>query len=301
MFLKKYHIVIFKDKKGSCSKIQLRGWALCSLLLVLGLLAAGNVLLLRYYLSHEQLEKNLELSEKTLEEQKTQLLSLSQKIAGLQKNLTRIRDFDSKLRVMINLDQDNAQTMTARGGSVTTDFSKGYLPLHRHELLARKMHGFLEQLNVDATLEEVRQQEVLGKLESNSGILLSTPSVWPTTGWVTSGFGNRKSPFTGQEEFHRGLDISAPRGTPIYAPASGRVVAADKDGSNGLTLVLSHSPSISTRYSHLQRIAVKPGETVKRGDLVAFVGDTGRSTGPHLHYEVLLAGVPQNPLHYILN
>lgn len=301
MFLKKYHIVIFKDKKGSCSKIQLRGWALCSLLLVLGLLAAGNVLLLRYYLSHEQLEKNLELSEKTLEEQKNQLLSLSQKIAGLQKNLTRIRDFDSKLRVMINLDQDNAQTMTARGGSVTTDFSKGYLPLHRHELLARKMHGFLEQLNVDATLEEVRQQEVLGRLESNSGILLSTPSVWPTTGWVTSGFGNRKSPFTGQEEFHRGLDISAPRGTPIYAPASGRVVAADKDGSNGLTLVLSHSPNISTRYSHLQRIAVKPGDMIKRGDLVAFVGDTGRSTGPHLHYEVLLAGVPQNPLHYILN
>ena len=301
MFLKKYHIVIFKDKKGSCSKIQLRGWALCSLLLVLGLLAAGNVLLLKYYLGHEQLEKNLELSEKTLEEQKTQLLSLSQKIAGLQKNLTRIRDFDSKLRVMINLDQDNAQTMTARGGSVTTDFSKGYLPLHRHELLARKMHGFLEQLNVDASLEEVRQQEVLGKLESNSGILLSTPSVWPTTGWVTSGFGNRKSPFTGQEEFHRGLDISAPRGTPVYAPASGRVVAADKDGSNGLTLVLSHSPNISSRYSHLQRIAVKPGEVVKRGDLIAFVGDTGRSTGPHLHYEVLLAGVPQNPLHYILN
>ncbi|MDY0306238.1 MAG: M23 family metallopeptidase [Desulfovibrio aminophilus] len=301
MLFKKYHIVVFKDKRGSCSKLQLRGWTLFTLILILAGLTAGNVFLLRYYYSHERLQRDLELSERTLQEQKTQLLSLSQKITSLQKNLTRIRDFDSKLRVMINLDQDNAQAMTAKGGSVTTDFSKGYLPLHRHELLARKMHGFLEQLNVDAKLEEVRQQDVLLKIESNSGILLSTPSVWPTDGWVTSSFGNRKSPFTGQEEFHRGLDISAARGTPVYAPASGRVVAADKDGSNGLTMVLAHSPSLTTRYAHLQRFAVKAGDVVKRGDLIAYVGDTGRSTGPHLHYEVLLAGVPQNPLHYILN
>lgn len=301
MLFKKYHIVVFKDKKGTCRKLQLRGWALFGLLLLLGLLAAGNVFLLNYYSSHERLQQTLDVAEKTVQEQKTQLLSLSQKLSSLQKNLTRIRDFDSKLRVMINLDQDGGQSLTAKGGSVTADFSKGYLPLHRHELLARKMHNFLEQLTVDAKLEEVRQQEVLRKLENNSGILLSTPSIWPTAGWVTSGFGMRKSPFTGQNEFHRGLDISAPRGTPVFSPASGRVVAADKDGANGLTLVISHSPELSTRYYHLQRFAVKVGDLVKRGDLIAFVGDTGRSTGPHLHYEVLLAGVPQNPLHYILN
>jgi murein DD-endopeptidase MepM/ murein hydrolase activator NlpD len=301
MLFRKYHIVVFKDKQGSCKKFQLRGWFIVFLLLMAVTMAAGNVILWNKYAEHSRIEQGLNIAEKTVQEQKTQLLSLSQKITSLQGNLNRIRDFDSKLRVMINLDQDGSQAAAPKGGPANENFSKGYLPLYRQELLARKMHEFLRQLNVEARLEEVRQQEIMHTLRSNQNILEATPSIWPTSGWVTSGFAWRTSPFTGKREFHKGLDISAPRGTPVYAPARASVTFAGRDGSYGLSIRLKHNASLSTRFAHLNRIAIKSGQEVTRGELIGYVGNTGRSTGPHLHYEVRLNGVPVNPKRYILN
>ncbi|MGE4421311.1 MAG: peptidoglycan DD-metalloendopeptidase family protein [Pseudodesulfovibrio sp.] len=301
MLFRKYHIVVFKDKQGSCKKFQLRGWFIVFLFLMTVSMAAGNVILWKKYAEHSRIEQGLNIAEKTVQEQKTQLLSLSQKITSLQGNLNRIRDFDSKLRVMINLDQDGSQASAPKGGPANENFSKGYLPLYRQELLARKMHEFLRQLNVEARLEEVRQQEIMHTLRSNQNILEATPSIWPTSGWVTSGFAWRTSPFTGKREFHKGLDISAPRGTPVYAPARGTVTFAGRDSSYGLSIRLKHNASLSTRFAHLNRIAIKSGQEVTRGELIGYVGNTGRSTGPHLHYEVRLNGVPVNPKRYILN
>jgi len=301
MLFRKYHIVVFKDKQGSCKKFQLRGWVIVTLFLLTVSMAAGNVILWKKYAQHSRVEQGLNIAEKTVQEQKTQLLSLSQKISSLQKNLGRIRDFDSKLRVMINLDQDGSQAAAPKGGPANENFSKGYLPLYRQELLARKMHEFLRQLNVEARLEEVRQQEIMHTLRNNQNILEATPSIWPTSGWVTSGFAWRTSPFTGKREFHKGIDISAPRGTPIYAPARGTVTFSGRDGSYGLSIRLKHNSSLSTRFAHLHRIAIKSGQVVTRGELIGYVGNTGRSTGPHLHYEVRLNGVPVNPKRYILN
>jgi murein DD-endopeptidase MepM/ murein hydrolase activator NlpD len=301
MLFRKYHIVVFKDKQGACKKFQLRGWFIVFLLLLTVSMAAGNVILWNKYAEHSRIEQGLNIAEKTVQEQKTQLLSLSQKITSLQGNLNRIRDFDSKLRVMINLDQDGSQAAAPKGGPANENFSKGYLPLYRQELLARKMHEFLRQLNVEARLEEVRQQEIMHTLRSNQNILEATPSIWPTSGWVTSGFAWRTSPFTGKREFHKGLDISAPRGTPVYAPARASVTFAGRDGSYGLSIRLKHNASLSTRFAHLNRIAIKSGQEVTRGELIGYVGNTGRSTGPHLHYEVRLNGVPVNPKRYILN
>ncbi|MBN2141313.1 MAG: M23 family metallopeptidase [Desulfovibrionaceae bacterium] len=302
MFFEKYQLLLFKEKHGNCRNFQLRGWMIASFFLVLGLLAAGNAFLWKYYSTHHKLEKTLSLAEKTVQEQKSQLLSLSQKITSLQKNLARINDFDSKLRMMINLEQENVQDPAAsKGGPNTNDFSKGYLPLYRQELLARKMHDFLRQLNVEARLEEVRQQEIIHRLQTDLDRLESTPSIWPATGWLTSHFAWRTSPFTGKREFHKGIDISAPRGTPIYAPARGKIVFAGRDSSYGLSVKLRHDSSLETVYAHLQRFAIKPGQNVSRGELLGYVGNTGRSTGPHLHYEVRVNGVPVNPLRYILN
>lgn len=301
MLFRKYQIVVFKDKQGTCKKFQVRGWFIAFLFIFMVGLTAGNVVLWEKYSNHARLEKGLTLAEKTVQEQKTQLLSLSQKLSSLQNNLDRIRDFDSKLRVMINLDQDGSQASAPQGGPANENFSKGYLPLYRQELLARKMHEFLRQLNVEARLEEVKQQEIMHTLRSNQNILEATPSIWPTSGWVTSGFAWRTSPFTGKREFHKGIDISAPRGTPVYAPARGSVSFTGRDGAYGLSIRLKHNTSLSTRFAHLHRIAVKSGKTVTRGELIGYVGNTGRSTGPHLHYEVRLNGVPVNPKRYILN
>ncbi len=300
MFFGRYHIVIFREKRGSTRKLKLRGWMLMGLGLVLAGLLVGNLVLLKGLATSDGADRALNLTEKSAHEQKSQLLNLSQKLVSLQKDVTRIRDFDSKLRVMINLEQENVMSVAPRGGP-GQDLAKGYLPIYRQELLARKMNEFLRQLAVEARLEEVRQQEILQRLRANKDVLESTPSVWPTGGWVTSGFGWRSSPFTARKEFHKGLDISAPTGTPIYAPSRGVVSQIERDPAYGLVLNITHGAGLVTRYAHLQRVGVKQGQVVQRGELVAFIGDSGRSTGPHLHYEVRISGVPVNPMRYILN
>jgi murein DD-endopeptidase MepM/ murein hydrolase activator NlpD len=300
MFFMKYHIVVFREKRGSTRKFQLRGWMLLGIGIVLLALLAGNLVLLKDMATSGSLARSLNVSEKSASEQKTQLLNLSQKLVSLQKDVSRIRDFDSKLRVMINLEQENTMSVSGRGGP-GQESSKGYLPIYRQELLARKMNEFLRQLAVEARMEEVRQQEVMQRLRANKDVLESTPSVWPAGGWVTSGFGWRSSPFTARKEFHKGLDISAPAGTPIYAPSRGVVSFIERDASYGLVVNLTHGTGLVTRYAHLQRVNVKQGQVVQRGEVIAFIGDSGRSTGPHLHYEVRIGGVPVNPMRYILN
>ncbi len=301
MLSKKYQVVIFKDQQGICRKFQIRGWIFAGILMFSLALLAGNVLLWDYYKSHSQLERGLTASQKTVQEQKTQLMSLSQKISTLKENLTRIRDFDSKLRVMINIDQNPQADSLAEDNVLGSEFSHEYLPLYRQELLARKMHEFLKQLNMEAKLEEINQQKLFQCLQDKPEMISATPSVWPTVGWVTSPFGWRTSKFTGKREFHKGLDISAPPGTPVYAPAKGKVIFAGRDGSLGLSIKIAHNSNLLTRYAHLQSMNVRYGQKVERGKIIGYVGNTGRSTGPHLHYEIRLAGVPVDPMHYILN
>ena len=131
--------------------------------------------------------------------------------------------------------------------------------------------------------------------------LIATPALWPTEGHVTSPFGPRTSPFTGQPHHHTGVDIAAPPGTPIRAPADGIVTFAGTLPGYGHALVLTHGFGFKTFYGHNQRNQVSKGQTVKRGQVIALVGNTGYSTGAHLHYEVLLNDQPQNPLKYIVD
>lgn len=301
MLFRKYHIVVFRDHEGCCRKFRMRGWVCAFLFLLIVGLGAGNVFLWQFYQSHSALTTLLAGSNKTVEEQKHQLLSLAGKLKKVEKDLTRIRDFDAKLRVMMNLDEEQGEAASSVGGGDEKAFSNDYLPIYRQELLARKMHNFLNQLSTDTQLEEVKQQQLVQAIRKNRDILASTPSIWPTEGWISSPFGKRRSPFTGRTDFHKGIDISNRIGTPIYAPAKGTVIFSGTDGGYGRSVVIDHGSGIITRYAHLHRSAVKKGDAVVRGDILAYMGNTGRSTGPHLHYEVRLNGVCKNPMRYILN
>jgi len=128
-----------------------------------------------------------------------------------------------------------------------------------------------------------------------------TPSIWPARGWVSSGFGYRLSPFTKEKELHRGLDICSRKGSPILAPADGVVTAIEYDPGYGKTVTINHGYGLNTLYAHLEKVLVKKGQVVRRHQEIAQVGDSGRTTGAHLHYEVHLNGVPVNPVRYILN
>jgi len=126
-------------------------------------------------------------------------------------------------------------------------------------------------------------------------VIASIPTDWPATGKITSGVGDRVSPLTGRIEFHSGLDIPNPTGTPVYAPGNATVEATGEMSGNGRTVVLNHGQGITTQYLHLSKIHVNRGQQVRKGQQIAEVGNTGRSTSPHLHYEVRVNGVPIDP------
>jgi murein DD-endopeptidase MepM/ murein hydrolase activator NlpD len=151
-----------------------------------------------------------------------------------------------------------------------------------------------------STLTE-KSEKLTDFYESQKVLLASTPSVWPVRGYLSSQFGNRTDPFTGQFDFHPGIDISTPIGTKIQAPADGVVVSCGVKGAYGNAIVINHGYGVVTRYAHLSGFAVKPGQRVRRGDVIAFVGQTGRSTAPHLHYEVWVKDKLQNPITFILD
>jgi len=144
-------------------------------------------------------------------------------------------------------------------------------------------------------------EALLGQLDDKRQRLVSMPSIWPSKGWLTSRFGARVSPFTGRRQQHNGIDIAAAGGTPIYAPARGRVSFAGRKGPLGNALVLDHGFGVKTVYGHTKKILVGTGDTVERGDEIASIGSSGRSTGPHLHYVVEVKGKPRNPLDYIFD
>jgi murein DD-endopeptidase MepM/ murein hydrolase activator NlpD len=143
---------------------------------------------------------------------------------------------------------------------------------------------------------ESRLRNVRKDVERQEALAAATPSIWPAHGWLTGTFGGRSDPFTGEPGFHQGLDISTEKGQPVYATADGHVESASYTGDYGNLIVLRHDFGLATRYGHLSRFNVSQGATVHRGDVIGFVGSTGRSTGAHLHYEILANGKLINPL-----
>jgi len=143
---------------------------------------------------------------------------------------------------------------------------------------------------------ESRLTSVRRVVERREALANATPSIWPAHGWLTGTFGGRSDPFTGEPGYHQGLDISTEKGQPVYATADGTVETAAYNGDYGNMIQLRHGFGLTTRYGHLSAFNVKPNQTVKRGDVIGYVGATGRATGFHLHYEILANGQLINPL-----
>lgn len=234
--------------------------------------------------------------------QKVQLANLSQKIDHINRKMIELNKFDHKLRVMVNLEtsEDNPQFLGI-GGSDPTVLNPDYTVEKAHKKLVRLMHHSLDNLNTEISVQIQDKAELYRFLQEQKSMLACTPSIWPTKGWVSSDFGYRISPFTNEREFHKGLDISARMKTLIIAPADGVVSTVGRTHGYGRMLHINHGYGLKTVYAHLAKSLVTKGKYVKRGQKIALLGNSGRTTGPHLHYEVHLNGVPVNPLRYILN
>lgn len=179
------------------------------------------------------------------------------------------------------------------GGSAGSDLAA---PIANVLSAADPAFGLLRDL---LHIVERRVDHAHSGVERREALAAATPSIWPVTGWLSSSYGSRNDPFTGSTDFHTGIDIAADMGQPVRATAGGTVVTARAVGNYGKLVVLDHGFGIATRYGHLSRFAVAEGQPIQKGDVVGYVGTTGRSTSPHLHYELLLNGRQANPLRFL--
>ena len=189
---------------------------------------------------------------------------------------------------------------TGEGGPTVADQVSLMKTLkNRPAITASEFDSSLGYLRKSASENLETYNELKKYVATQRSLLASCPTAWPVRGWITSRFGMRQSPFWDGLTFHQGLDIANEEGTSVKAPADGVVVYSGWQGSYGKLIVLDHGYGYSTRYGHLQRCLVNVGQRVKRGQVIAFLGDTGRSTAPHLHFEIRVHGIPVDPLKYL--
>ena len=259
--------------------------------------------------------------------QAAKIRAFERELAVVEAELQRVQELERKVRIIANL-----PGAAASGGAEVTDLAPtdaevqlptgvpidlgrggvepGEARFDTGEAVQQNAESILdfEQMHARAGhlegLARVRADSLGGlmsDLERKSDQLASLPSVWPVRGWLTSRYGPRISPFTGRRHMHSGIDIATRHGTPIIAPARGRVVFTGSKGPLGKSVVVDHGFGVRTFYGHTSEILVKTGDLVERGQEIAKVGNTGRSTGPHLHYSVEVNKKSRDPLDYILD
>jgi len=242
---------------------------------------------------------NLQLENQLLTQK---LTGVEQKISGLTQRISGLMDENQVFRRIAGLDLlDNEVREVGVGGAYIGNYDELF---ELNSTAARQLYQ--QQDQVDALLRKsdlIKQSldEAITSMQSSADKWSHHPSIMPTKGYISSFFGRREHPIYHNSQYHNAIDISTRMGEPIVVPADGRVVMSKHQVGYGLTVVVDHGYGIVTKYAHLSKSNVRVGQEVKRGDLIAFVGQSGITTGPNLHYEVVVNGVPQNPLDFILD
>lgn len=242
------------------------------------------------------LERENEVLRSSIDEMDRQLDNLNNQVS---QNF----NFQKKARLLANLDEigDDVTAAGVGGAEFAYIRSLSILDDSARENI-QNLRSDIDRLSRQTKLQKESYDEILSTLSDRMEMLNATPSVRPVPhGFISSHFGRRMDPFTGRLSRHRGVDYSVRLGAPIFATADGVVSYARRWSNFGNVVEVSHGHGFVTRYAHVSKILVKKGQHVKRGDIIARVGSTGRSTAAHLHYEVLKDGKPQNPVAYVLN
>ncbi len=297
-----FTVIVVPDRHAEVKRFHLRKiWVFQALGAVATLILIALGFTGHYFSVVSEARENPALRDENLK-LKSELSVIREQLQHVGQTLDRVERFDQKLRAITLLSDPQRnlamgpteqQPLAAAGENQFVRSKDNEGP----QVLAQK----LEKLSAEATRQEQSLQELQAYFQDQKSLLASVPSVWPTRGWVTSDFGSRLDPYTSERVMHAGLDIAGPHGKEIVSPSDGTVVFAGLEGGYGNVVVLDHGYGIKTRYGHLSFIKVKSGERVKRGDIIAAMGNTGRSTGPHLHYEVRVNGIAQNPRKFILD
>lgn len=290
MTAKRFTILVIPEGSHQVRRFGVRsslvkGVLAASVLLVLGL--AG--LITDYVMTN--LDSN-ELERLRVENlsQREELHRLVVKLEDLRQEMVVLAQNDAKVRVMAKLSAPKGDSIVGVGGPAGQD----EVNREFNEIQLR-----IDEVRRQIDLRRESQEEIQGILNDQRSLLAAKPSAWPVKGWLTSTFGMRRDPFNGKRKMHEGLDIAARTGTAVIATADGIVSSVKTEPGYGKVVTVDHGYGYRTIYGHNSRIYVKVGQRVRRGDRIAAVGNTGRSTGSHVHYEIRLNGVPVNPHKYL--
>ena len=293
---KSFSFIVVPHKRGrfktitlSEKKVKILAWIAALLFIAL------IVFLIDYSTMNVTRQKYRKLFEESISLKGT-IVKYKVSINKLELAIQDFENYSKKINVMAGLRSPRVLKAVGVGGgdrSIGQEVSSSnYLQdvgLIHAERISRKAEGIGKNLNTIISFFEQRTKK-----------LASIPTIWPAKGWLTSAFGKRTDPFTGRNAFHRGIDIAASFGNPIRATADGFVSHVKREKIGGNVVIISHGGGYTTVYCHLSKFKVKPGQKVKRGDVIGLIGQTGKSLGPHLHYEVRVNGTPVNPYYHIL-
>lgn len=325
-------VLLVSDRKSKVRKfsfstthVKLGLWSLALLIVLMAAVVVDYLSLLSQSVENRRLHaENTEL--------RSQMQIVEGKLNTVETSMERIRTFVTKLKLITDVNDPDRGLNLAMGPMARMNEATDELtvpnqmrapasvimaePLLKPKTMTDIMRGEVAKeeerdyaklsIRIDhiAKVAELREQGVLElweKLQDRSSLLSATPSTKPVQGWYTSRFGYRISPYTDKPMMHEGLDIAASPGAPVYAPADGVVTFVGHDPGYGKLIIIDHGYGVESRYGHNSQTFVQNGQKIRHGEHIASVGNTGRSTGPHLHYEVRVNGEPVDPINYILD
>ncbi|WP_321392171.1 M23 family metallopeptidase [uncultured Desulfuromusa sp.] len=282
---KRFSIIVIPEGGSKVSSFHLRSgfvkFAICCSLVVVGLSAFFAYKYFNFKIDYAELQR---LRVSTIEQHQT-LLSLTADLKEVHQQMDDLAESEARVRQLADLESLPEDVPVAIGGIQELEVNDDVDEIQRQ----------INKLQVAIELRRQSQEGVRNLLNDQVSLSRATPKGWPTKGWLTSYFGMRKSPFTGRRVMHEGLDIAANTGTPVTATADGIVSRVKYSPDYGKMVIIDHGYGYRTIFAHNSKVLVKAGQRIKRGDVISQVGNTGRSTGSHLHYELRLNGVPIDP------
>lgn len=287
---KRFTILIIPEGSHQVRRFGVNRSALKKIVAVSVVLLLGLVGMLADYVM-TNLDRN-ELQHLQVENvaQREELHRLVVKLEDLRQEMVVLAQNDAKVRVMAKLSAPKSDSIAGIGGPANADdVNQAFTDVQQR----------IDEVRRQIDLRRESQEEIQGILNDQRSLLAAKPQGWPAKGWLTSNFGVRRDPFTGRRKMHEGLDIAARTGSPVFATADGIVSSARTEPGYGKVVTIDHGYGYRTVYGHNSKFNVKVGQRVRRGDRIASVGNTGRSTGSHVHYEIRLNGLPVNPHKYL--
>jgi murein DD-endopeptidase MepM/ murein hydrolase activator NlpD len=296
MAKKHFSLIIVPHHKGQSKKISLTEKRVKILVGVFSILfILLTLFLVDYFTMNVTRQKYRALSDENLRQKET-IAQYRLAVNRLRNDIDNFEEYAKKMNVWAGLQSSDVMRELGVGGGARGEGQQSNIAnptidpgLRSAESIAQKAQGIEKNLD---TLAKI--------LEDKSYIRATTPSIYPTAGWQTSSFGKRTDPFTGDEEFHYGIDIATSHGSPIVATADGTVIKVKTEKIGGKVVIINHGGGVTTVYCHLSKFNVKVGQRVKRRGVIGYVGQTGKAIGPHVHYEVQKNGRAVNPYNYIL-